>query len=70
MGRVTSRLGFTRVTLQAYNHKQLEEIVLVRLKDIDSFKRETIQLIAHRRYQAILIVFWIFVAMRGKLPRY
>jgi len=46
MGRVTSRLGLTRVTFQPYNHKQLQEIVLARLKDTDIFKSEAIQLIA------------------------
>lgn len=46
MGRVTSRLGLTRVSFQPYNHKQLQEIVLTRLKDSDIFKNEAIQLIA------------------------
>lgn len=46
MSRVTSRLGLTRVTFQPYNHKQLQEIVITRLKDIDIFKSEAIQLIA------------------------
>lgn len=46
MGRVTSRLGLTRVTFQPYNYKQLQEIVLTRLKDINIFKNEALQLIA------------------------
>lgn len=46
MGRVTSRLGLTRVTFQPYNHKQLQEIVLTRLKDVNIFKNEALQLIA------------------------
>lgn len=46
MGRVTSRLGLTRVSFQPYNHKQLQEIVVTRLKDSDVFKNEAIQLIA------------------------
>lgn len=46
MSRVTSRLGLTRITFQPYNHKQLQEIVLTRLKDTNSFKNEAIQLIA------------------------
>ncbi|XP_026828316.1 origin recognition complex subunit 1 isoform X2 [Ooceraea biroi] len=48
MGRITSRLGLTRVTFQPYNHKQLQEIVLARLKDTDVFKSEAIQLIARK----------------------
>lgn len=46
MGRVTSRLGLTRLTFQPYNHKQLQEIVMARLKDSDAFKSEAIQLVA------------------------
>lgn len=46
MGRVTSRLGLTRLTFQPYNHKQLQEIVLTRLKDSDAFRSEAIQLVA------------------------
>lgn len=46
MGRVTSRLGLTRLTFQPYNHKQLQEIVLTRLKDTDAFRSEAIQLVA------------------------
>ncbi|XP_012224307.1 origin recognition complex subunit 1 [Linepithema humile] len=48
MSRVTSRLGLTRITFQPYNHKQLQEIVLTRLKDTNSFKSEAIQLIARK----------------------
>lgn len=46
MGRVTSRLGLTRVSFQPYNHEQLQEIVIIRLKDTNIFKNEAIQLIA------------------------
>ncbi|XP_014487583.1 PREDICTED: origin recognition complex subunit 1 [Dinoponera quadriceps] len=48
MGRVTSRLGLTRVIFQPYNHEQLQEIVITRLKDTDIFKSEAIQLIARK----------------------
>ncbi|XP_046823183.1 origin recognition complex subunit 1 [Vespa crabro] len=48
MGRVTSRLGLTRLTFQPYNHKQLQEIVLTRLKDTDAFRSEAIQLVARK----------------------
>lgn len=48
MGRVTSRLGLTRVTFQPYNYKQLQEIVSTRLKDINIFKNEALQLIARK----------------------
>ncbi|XP_066599778.1 origin recognition complex subunit 1 [Prorops nasuta] len=47
-GKVTSRLGFTRLTFEPYNHKQLQEIVSARLKDIMAFKSEAIQLIARK----------------------
>ncbi|KAI4497510.1 hypothetical protein M0802_007521 [Mischocyttarus mexicanus] len=48
MGRVTSRLGLTRLTFQPYNHKQLQEIVSIRLKDSDAFRSEAIQLVARK----------------------
>lgn len=48
MGRVTSRLGLTRLTFQPYNHKQLQEIVITRLKDTDAFRSEAIQLVARK----------------------
>lgn len=46
MGRVTSRLGLTRVTFEPYDYKQLYEIVLTRLKNTDIFENEIIRLIA------------------------
>lgn len=46
MGRVTSRLGLTRLTFQPYTHKQLQEIVTARLNDSHAFKSEAIQLVA------------------------
>ncbi|XP_011633504.2 origin recognition complex subunit 1-like [Pogonomyrmex barbatus] len=49
MGRITSRLGLTRVTFQPYNYKQLHEIVLTRLKNTDILKNDIIQLIARIR---------------------
>lgn len=48
MGRVTSRLGLTRLTFQPYNHKQLQEIVITRLRDTDAFRSEAIQLVARK----------------------
>ncbi|XP_043520533.1 origin recognition complex subunit 1 isoform X2 [Frieseomelitta varia] len=48
MGRVTSRLGLTRLTFQPYNYKQLQEIVVSRLKDFDGFRSEAIQLVARK----------------------
>ncbi|XP_011505075.1 PREDICTED: origin recognition complex subunit 1 isoform X2 [Ceratosolen solmsi marchali] len=48
MGRVTSRLGLTRLTFPPYTHKQLEEIVLCRLQGYDAFSGETVQLIARK----------------------
>lgn len=46
MGRVTSRLGLTRLTFQPYNHKQLQEIVMSRLKDFSGFRNEAVELVA------------------------
>ncbi|OAD52051.1 Origin recognition complex subunit 1 [Eufriesea mexicana] len=48
MGRVTSRLGLTRLTFQPYNYKQLQEIVMSRLKDFYGFRNEAIQLVARK----------------------
>ncbi|CAK9794725.1 Origin recognition complex subunit 1 [Anthophora plagiata] len=48
MGRVTSRLGLTRLTFQPYNYKQLQEIVMSRLKDFDGFRSEAVQLVARK----------------------
>ena len=46
MGRVTSRLGLTRLTFQSYTHMQLMEIVKTRLKDSEVFKSEAIEFVA------------------------
>lgn len=46
MGRVTSRLGLTRLTFQPYTHKQLQEIVMKRLLGTNAFNSDAIQLVA------------------------
>lgn len=48
MGKVTSRLGLTRLTFQPYSHKQLQEIVASRLSGLDSFSSDAIQLVARK----------------------
>ncbi|CAO1401549.1 unnamed protein product [Diamesa serratosioi] len=48
MGKVTSRLGLTRLTFQPYSHKQLQEIVASRLAGIDAFSSDAIQLVARK----------------------
>ncbi|XP_050296244.1 origin recognition complex subunit 1 [Anthonomus grandis grandis] len=48
MSRVTSRLGLTRLTFQAYTHKQLMEIVTKRLTGTDSFNSDAVQLVARK----------------------
>lgn len=58
MGRVTSRLGLTRLTFQPYNYKQLQEIVMSRLKNFNGFRSEAIQLVA--RYYCIIIKFIVY----------
>ncbi|XP_016845369.1 origin recognition complex subunit 1 isoform X1 [Nasonia vitripennis] len=48
MGKVTSRLGLSRLTFPPYNYKQLEEIVASRLRGFNAFGGETIQLVARK----------------------
>ncbi|XP_067632877.1 origin recognition complex subunit 1 [Eurosta solidaginis] len=48
MGKVTSRLGLTRLTFQPYSHKQLQEIVTMRLSGSDAFKSDAVQLVARK----------------------
>jgi origin recognition complex subunit 1 len=48
MGRVTSRLGLTRVTFHPYTHKQLQEIVMARLSGLRAFDPDAIQLVARK----------------------
>lgn len=48
MGKVTSRLGLTRLTFQPYTHKQLQEIVTARICGSDSFKSDAVQLVARK----------------------
>ncbi|KAJ3649045.1 hypothetical protein Zmor_020807 [Zophobas morio] len=48
MNRVTSRLGLTRLTFQAYTHKQLQEIVTKRLVGTNSFNPDAVQLVARK----------------------
>ncbi|XP_030750638.1 origin recognition complex subunit 1 [Sitophilus oryzae] len=48
MSRVTSRLGLTRLTFQAYTHKQLMEIVTKRLTGTNSFNPDAVQLVARK----------------------
>lgn len=46
MGRVTSRLGLTRLTFQPYTHKQLQEVVQARLTGTNIFENDAVQLVA------------------------
>ncbi|XP_055387641.1 origin recognition complex subunit 1 [Condylostylus longicornis] len=48
IGKVTSRLGLTRLTFQPYTHKQLQEIVKSRLIEYDPFKSDALQLVARK----------------------
>ncbi|KAI8127054.1 Origin recognition complex subunit 1 [Lucilia cuprina] len=48
MGKVTSRLGLTRLTFQPYTHKQLQEIVTGRLSGSEAFKGDAVQLVARK----------------------
>lgn len=46
MGRVTSRLGLTRLTFQPYTYKELQEIVTKRLLGTNAFNPDAVQLVA------------------------
>lgn len=48
MGKISSRLGLTRLTFQPYNFRQLQEIVMTRLKGMSAFDSEAIQLVARK----------------------
>ncbi|KAK0069981.1 origin recognition complex subunit 1-like isoform X1 [Biomphalaria pfeifferi] len=48
MKRVASRLGLTRMTFQPYTFKQLEEIVLSRMKGLKIFDSDAVQLAARK----------------------
>lgn len=48
MGKVSSRMGLTRLTFQPYTHKQLQEIVASRLDGSGSFNSDAIQLVARK----------------------
>ena len=48
MNRVSSRLGLTRLTFQPYSFTELQEIVDARIKSLNLFDRDGIQLIARK----------------------
>lgn len=48
MGRVTSRLGLTRLTFYPYTYKQLSDIITNRLVGTDSFDSDAIQLVVRK----------------------
>lgn len=48
MGKVSSRMGLTRLTFQPYSHKQLQEIVASRLSGLEAFSSDAIQLVARK----------------------
>ncbi|KAL4236627.1 Origin recognition complex [Mactra antiquata] len=48
MKRVSSRLGLTRMTFQPYTFKQLQTIVLSRMKGLKAFDEDAIQLAARK----------------------
>ncbi|XP_064479532.1 origin recognition complex subunit 1-like isoform X2 [Ornithodoros turicata] len=48
MNRVSSRLGLTRKTFHPYNYKQLQEIVMSRMRGLDAFDPDAIQLVARK----------------------
>ncbi|XP_066297989.1 origin recognition complex subunit 1-like isoform X1 [Branchiostoma lanceolatum] len=48
MNRVSSRLGLTRMTFQPYTFRQLQEIVMSRMKGLQAFEDDAIQLAARK----------------------
>lgn len=48
MGRITSRLGLTRLTFQPYNFQQLQEIILARIHGTETFNKDAVQLVARK----------------------
>uniref|UniRef100_A0A1B0DRD7 Origin recognition complex subunit 1 n=1 Tax=Phlebotomus papatasi TaxID=29031 RepID=A0A1B0DRD7_PHLPP len=47
-GKVTSRLGLTRLTFKPYSFRQLQEIVTSRLVGFDAFNADALQLVARK----------------------
>lgn len=48
MNRVASRLGFTRMSFQPYTYRQLQQILMSRLKHLKAFEVDAIQLVARK----------------------
>lgn len=48
MGKITSRLGLTRLTFQPYNFQQLQEILMARLLGTETFNKDAVQLVARK----------------------
>ncbi|XP_036303144.1 origin recognition complex subunit 1 [Pipistrellus kuhlii] len=48
MNRVASRLGFTRMSFQPYTYRQLQQILMSRLKHLKAFEDDAIQLVARK----------------------
>lgn len=48
MGKISSRLGLTRLTFQPYNFRQLQEIVMSRLTGTTTFDAEAVQFVARK----------------------
>uniref|UniRef100_A0A8C0ZNV3 Origin recognition complex subunit 1 n=1 Tax=Castor canadensis TaxID=51338 RepID=A0A8C0ZNV3_CASCN len=48
MNRVSSRLGLTRMSFQPYTHSQLKQILVSRLKYLNAFEDDAIQLVARK----------------------
>ncbi|CAB4005725.1 Origin recognition complex subunit 1, partial [Paramuricea clavata] len=48
INRVSSRLGLTRMTFQPYTYSQLQEIVTSRIRELDAFEPDAVQLVARK----------------------
>ena len=54
MNRVSSRLGLTRMTFQPYTFKELEEIVVSRIRGTNAFEDDALQLVARKVCEILL----------------
>nr|XP_042894751.1 origin recognition complex subunit 1 isoform X2 [Parasteatoda tepidariorum] len=48
MNRISSRLGLTRKIFQPYNFKQLQEIIMSRIQELNVFDKDAVQLVSRK----------------------
>jgi len=60
MNRVSSRLGLTRLTFQPYTFRQLQEIVLSRIRGMNAFEEDALELVA-RKVRFLLLFLYLYL---------